>query len=106
METLVLYGSIAGALTAIIVLFAKIWGVVNSVKEMIHIWKSDQEFANYTRMCSLRMFIKDERFPLDERIEAGKKYVDHGWNGSTKAWVEMMEQVRDEEIEKKVRGTL
>lgn len=106
METLILYGSIAGALTAIIVLFTRLMGAINALKDVIHDWKEDQDFANYTRMCSLRMFIMDERFPLNERIEAGEKYIAHGWNGSTKAWVETMKEFRDEDIEKKVRGTL
>ena len=106
METLIFYGGVAGALTAIIVFFAKLLSAVNSLKEVIRDWKDDQDFANYSRMCSLRMFIMDERFPLSERIEAGEKYVDHGWNGSTKAWVEAMKEIRDDDIEKKVRGTL
>lgn len=106
METILLYGSIAGALTAVIVLFTKLLGVINALKDVIQDWKEDQEFANYTRKCSLRMFIMDERFPLNERIEAGEKYIAHGWNGSTKAWVETMKEIRDDDIEKKVRGTL
>lgn len=106
METILLYGGIAGALTAIIVLFTRLMGAINALKDVIHAWKEDQDFANYTRMCSLRMFIMDERFPIDERIEAGRKYIAHGWNGSTKAWVEAMSDIRDEEIEKKIRGTL
>ena len=105
METLIFYGGVAGALTAIIVFFAKLLGAINSLKDIIREWKEDQAFANYSRMCSLRMFIMDDRFPLSERIEAGEKYVAHGWNGSTKAWVETMQELRDEDIEKKVRGT-
>lgn len=106
METILLFGSIAGALTAIIVLFTRLMSAINALKDVIHDWKEDQAFANYTRMCSLRMFIMDERFPLNERIEAGEKYIAHGWNGSTKAWVETMKDFRDEDIEKRVRDTL
>ena len=106
MDTLIFYGGVAGALTAIIVFFAKLLGAINSLKDIIREWKEDQDFANYSRMCSLRMFIMDDRFPLNERIEAGEKYIAHGWNGSTKAWVETMQELRDQDIEKKVRGTL
>lgn len=106
METILLFGSIAGALTGMIVLFARLMSAINALKDVIHDWKEDQNFANYTRMCSLRMFIMDERFPLNERIEAGEKYIAHGWNGSTKAWVETMKDLRDDDIVKRVKDTI
>lgn len=107
METLILYGSIAGALTAIIVLLKKVLDdVINPLKEILREWKEDQDFANYSRMCSLRLFIQNEDIPLEERIEAWEKYVAHGWNGFTKSYGLMLKERQAEIAKSKAKETI
>lgn len=46
----------------------------------------------------LVMEIMEEQLPLEARLEAGKKYVDEGWNGAIKAKYEVMLQEYEERL--------
>lgn len=46
----------------------------------------------------LVMEIMEDQLPLEARLEAGKKYVDEGWNGAIKAKYEVMLQEYEERL--------
>lgn len=48
----------------------------------------------------LVMEIMEEQLPLEARLEAGKKYVDEGWNGAIKAKYEVMLKEYQEKLER------
>lgn len=48
----------------------------------------------------LVMEIMEEKLPIQARLEAGKKYVDEGWNGAIKAKYEVMLKEYQEKLER------
>ena len=96
-----------------IVWFAGVVGAVSSLiaagYKLKGIWiehKRQKEFENYTRMWTLRLAIVNAEFPIDERIEAGKKYIDHGGNGYVKHYVQALEEAQDIEAHRRAEGTI
>lgn len=80
-ETILLWGSIAAAVTAIGVLIGKVYSKLKSILEMFNEIKEHTE-ENY--MNNLRLVITSPDMPLSERLIAGQKYIDKGGNGEVK----------------------
>lgn len=78
-----LIGAIGGIFTALWKLFKKI----DSIQE---------EFKENT-LATLRLVIINEHIPLEERINAGRKYINMGGNGAIRKIVMKLE---DEEADK------
>lgn len=91
-QTILMWGGIAGALTALIALSVKIIKVVkivigffNDLKQKVNtLVKHDK--SQY--MAILRLTIMSENIPLSERILAGKEYLEAGGNGDVRHFYE------------------
>ena len=91
-KTILLFGGIAGAITAIITLGVKLFGVVKKVKQYFKDLKESVdtllENDKDQRMAILKLTVMQENMPLSERISAARKYLDLGGNGDIKAYYE------------------
>ena len=91
-KTILLLGSVCGAIAAIIALGVKIVGVVRKVKQYFKDLKEsvDTLLANDTEQQKsiLKLTVMQENMPLSERIAAAKKYIDLGGNGDVKLYYE------------------
>ena len=82
--TTIIAAAVAGILTLISgVLVAIINSQLKQVKEELAKTVSYQK-DNY--MALLRLTVMNSEMPIDERIAAGKNYIDHGGNGGVKEY--------------------
>lgn len=91
-KTILLWGSIAGALAAISALIVKI---VRTVKKVIDYFKDLKDKVNTLvandkdqKKAILKLTVMQDNMPLSERIQAAKEYIDMGGNGDIKAYYE------------------
>ncbi|MEG0015734.1 MAG: hypothetical protein RSB04_10325 [Gordonibacter sp.] len=82
-ENLLLAASVITALTIIA-------GLAIRLSKLVKVVLVDFEYANYCRQWTLRQAVVNPTFPLDERIEAGEVYMQHGGNGYVKHYVEAL----------------
>ena len=68
--------------------------------------KKQQDFENYTLMWTLRLAIVNPEFPIEERIEAGKMYIEHGGNGYVKRYVQALEEELDKDAHSDAERTV
>ena len=100
MQYLDLIIKIAGAITAVIVIWKAVVFFVHLaddiketkaiVKENLPSVKEIPEIKNHCHenyLSSLRLTIMSNEMPLGERIIAGKKYIDAGGNGEVKKFI-------------------
>ena len=100
MQYLDLIIKIAGAITAIIVIWkavVKFVHLADDIKEIKAIVKENlpnvKEIPEIKKHCqenfltSLRLTIMSNEMPLGERIIAGQRYIDEGGNGEVKKFV-------------------
>ena len=91
-DLIIKIGAVAGAITAVIVLYVKIRTAIKTFigffKEMRSdlstVVKHDQE----QYLSILRLTVMSTDMPISERIIAGKKYIDLGGNGDVKKYYE------------------
>lgn len=89
LNTVLVIGGAAGALTAIIVLIKHIVGIIKSVYTFLRDLKADvkklidHDEAQY--LAILRLTVTADHMPMSERLLAGKEYVDRGGNGEVRA---------------------
>ena len=104
-NTIVLIGGVAGALTAIIVLTKHLVGLCkagyaffNDIKKDVKTL-IDHDKSQY--LAILRLTVTADHMPISERLLAGKEYVERGGNGEvSKLYKELKEkcqQATDEE---------
>lgn len=91
-STILTWGGIAGALSAVIALIVKIAGLVKRCKEYFSNLKENVdtlvEHDHNQYMAILRLTIMSEHIPLSERIAAGKEYLKLGGNGDVRKYYE------------------
>lgn len=87
-DLIILWGSIAGAITAIITLFSLIFSKLNKIIKMFNGIKEHTE-ENY--LNNLRLVIMSEQMPIEERLRAGDKYIKAGGNGQVKAFYKKLQ---------------
>ena len=91
-KTILLFGSIAGAIAAIIALAVKIIGVIKKVQKYFKdLRESVDELLAHDKdqyKQILKLTVMTENMPLSERISAAKKYLELGGNGDVKAYYE------------------
>ena len=87
---ILLWGSIAGAIAAIIALIAKIIGVVKKVRKYFNDLREsvnkllDHDKEQYKQI--LKLTVMTESMPLSERIGAAEEYFKLGGNGEIKKY--------------------
>lgn len=91
-KTILLFGSIAGAIATIIALVVKIIGVIKKVQKYFKdLRESVDELLAHDKdqyKQILKLTVMTENMPLSERISAAKKYLELGGNGDVKAYYE------------------
>lgn len=98
-QTILLWGSIAGAIAAVGAIVAKIVKVVKSTKDYFTDLKSNVDtLLKHDRsqyMAILRLTVMSDNIPLSERILAGKEYIDADGNGDVKHYYETVLKPQD-----------
>lgn len=82
-DTIILWGGVAGAITAILVLIGMIFSKIKKIFKMFNQMKEHTE-ENY--LNNLRLVIMSDEMPIEERLRAGEKYTKAGGNGQVKAF--------------------
>ena len=96
-DQLILMASIITALTIIITATFKVLKTIKTLYTKIHDF---QESINENTMYTLKLVVLNENLDIEERISAGKRYLELGGNGFVHAvydkLVEEEEQENDE----------
>lgn len=87
-ETILLWGSIATAVTAILVLIGKIF---SKLKKIYGMFNEIQEHTRENYLNNLRLVIMSPDMPLGERLQAGGKYIEAGGNGEVKTFFKKLQ---------------
>lgn len=96
-DTIILWGGVAGAITAIITLIGMVYHTVRKMsKEFVEMKEHNKE--NY--LNNLRLVIMSPDMPIGERLSAGEKYINAHGNGEVKAFYKKLqkEYLESEEI--------
>ena len=96
-DTVILLGGVAGAITAIITLIGMVYRTVRKMsKEFVEMKEHNKE--NY--LNNLRLVIMSPDMPMGERLIAGEKYINAYGNGEVKAFYKKLqkEYLESEEI--------
>lgn len=92
-EILLFWGGIAGAITAILVLFSKIFSkLISKFKEFLDKFDTLQKHTEENYLNNLRIVIMLPDMPIGERLNAGEKYINAGGNGEVKAFYKKLLQ--------------
>lgn len=102
-DQLILMASIITALTIIITATFKVLKTIKTLYIKIHDF---QESINENTMYTLKLVVLNENLDIEERISAGKRYLELGGNGFVHAvynkLVEEEEQENDERADKSI----
>ena len=102
-DQLILIASIITALTVIFTTALKIFKMIKIFYTKLHDF---QESINENTMYTLKLVVLNENLDMDERISAGKRYLELGGNGFVHAvydkLVEKEEQENDERADKSI----
>jgi hypothetical protein len=89
-QSIILWGGIAGAATAIIALIVKVVNAVrNGITYFTDLKKSVDELIKHDHtqyMAILRLTVMSDNIPLSERINAGKEYLREHGNGDVEQY--------------------
>ena len=97
-NTILTISSIIGAITTIITAVIVIYKFARNIETKFEKIAKNQE---ETQLSVLRLTVINESMPLDERIDAGEKYVALGGNGSVHALYDVLKEQYEEELRKK-----
>jgi hypothetical protein len=102
-DQLILMASIISAITIIVTATFKILKTIKTLYDKIHEF---QDSINENTMYTLKLVVLNENLDIEERISAGKRYLELGGNGFVHAvynkLVEEEEQENDERADKSI----
>lgn len=102
-DQLILMASIITSITIIITATVKVLKMIGALYTKIHEF---QESIDENTMYTLKLVVLNENLDIEERISAGKRYLELGGNGFVHAvydkLVEEEEQVNDERADKSI----
>ena len=96
-NTIILWGGVAGAITAILTLIGLVYRTVRKMsKEFTEMKEHNKE--NY--LNNLRLVIMSPDMPIGERLSAGDKYIKAGGNGEVKTFYKKLQNefIESEEV--------
>lgn len=97
-NTIIIISSVIVAVTTIITAITTVYKIVRNIETKFEkITKNQKE----TQLSVLRLTVINEAMPLDERIDAGEKYVALGGNGSVHALYDVLREKYEEELKRK-----
>ena len=91
---------IAGYITAIGAIVTGFIKVYKVVKKIDNKFDEFDKGRKQDRLSILKLIIINENMPLDERVNAGKEYIDNGGNGSVHAMVDVLTEKYKNELRK------
>lgn len=94
-ESVIFWGSVASAVTAIVVLLGRIF---TRLKKISDTFTDIQDHTEENYKNNLRLVIMSPYMPLSERLRAGQKYVDAGGNGAVKAYYHKLQEDYENQI--------
>lgn len=86
--------SIIVALTTIVTATKTVYKLARNIEKF-------SETQNEIQLSVLRLTVINEGMPLDERVDAGEKYVSKGGNGSVHALYDVLREEYEEKLKKK-----
>ncbi len=92
-DAIILWGSIAGAITAILILIGMI---LSKIKKIFKMFNQIKEHTEENYLNNLRLVIMSPDMPIGERLAAGEKYINAHGNGEVKAFYK---KIQNEYIE-------
>lgn len=98
-DQLIIIASIITALTVIFTTALKIFKMIKIFYTKLHDF---QESINENTMYTLKLVVLNENLDMDERISAGKRYIELGGNGFVHAVYDKL--VKEEEQENDERA--
>lgn len=100
MEWLQNTATICGYISMIVALGATVWKLSRPLKEIVKRLDRVEKYHHNDYLCMLRLTIMSDEMPMEERLEAGEKYVKEGGNGAVKARYNLMVKEYQDEIER------
>ena len=88
-DIIILWGGVAGAITAILVLVGMIF---SKIRKMLKMFDELREHNTENYLNNLRLVIMSEEMPIGERLRAGEKYIKAGGNGEVKAYYKKLQK--------------
>ena len=81
MQTIILAGSVVGAITALVVACVKLYSVARAIERRA---ETNDKHIKENYLDIKRLVITSPYMPLSERIKAGDEYIKQGGNGEVK----------------------
>lgn len=88
-DVVIKIAAVCTAVTAIVVFFAKLFKIISQTFEAVKKLK-EHSLENY--MSTLRLTIMSEEMPIEERLNAGEKYISLGGNGAVKCKYQQLQK--------------
>lgn len=96
LDAIILWGGVAGAITAILVLIGMIF---SKIKKIFKMFNDMKEHTTENYLNNLRLVIMSEEMPIEERLRAGEKYIKAGGNGQVKAFYKKLQKNYQERMD-------
>lgn len=97
LDTIILWGGVAGAITAILILIGMIF---SKIKKIFKMFNDMKEHTTENYLNNLRLVIMSPDMPIGERLRAGEKYILAHGNGEVKAFYKKLqnEYIESEDV--------
>lgn len=93
-NTIITIGSILTSITVILTAFIALYRFMRKIEK----FASNQDEM---QLSILRLTVINEQMPLDERVDAGEKYVNKGGNGSIHVLYDVLKEEYEEQLKRK-----
>lgn len=89
---------IAAVCTALTVIGSFIWSISSRTKQTLDGVRSLQKHVTENYMSTLRLTIMSSEMPMEERLQAGEKYVNLNGNGAVKCKYHELQREYEERL--------
>lgn len=93
-NTIITVASILTSITVILTAFISLYRFMRKIEK----FASNQDEM---QLSILRLTVINEQMPLDERVDAGEKYVNKGGNGSIHVLYDVLKEEYEEQLKRK-----
>ena len=97
---------IASAITALTVIFTATFKVLKMIKTLCNKIHEFQESINENTMYTLKLVVLNENLDMEERISAGKRYLELGGNGFVHAVYDKLVEEEEEENDERANKSV
>lgn len=96
-NTILLIAGVIGAITTILTAITTVYKTVRNIENKFEKFSKNQDDM---QLSLLRLIVINEAMPLDERVDAGDKYVSLGGNGSVHALYNVLREKYEQQLRK------